>query len=592
MWKRLSAISISRQLLALGLVSALPSFVALYFIDAVFQKDLNFASDELCGIAYLRPLDKLIRLLPEHNRLGGKAEGIALSRSLDAAFEELTVVDKQYGTRLQFTVEGLKKRKREHFQVSTLYGEWQQLRNGKAPSYDAHRHLIADVRAMIAHVGDTSSLILDPDLDSYYLMDAVVVSLPQAQERLPTIASLGGANDSGKLAVAGALLKEADVERTSGDITTALNEDQNFNGLSRTLQNNLTGPARNFDAANQALLKVVDESVKSPGAASLEGPVAAALESTHRLWDTAAAELEVLLRIRSASIQKNRIWAIGVTLLSVGLAALLSVLFGASISKTLRFVSNQLSQQSGSIRTASAQLSQAAESLAGSSSVQAANLEKSSSSLHQIESMAKQNADATKTASNLTNSAKITVGQGLTDLSELQEVVRSSSKATQNISGILKTIDKIALQTNILALNAAVEAARAGEVGMGFSVVANAVRALSQQSAQAAIESVVHVEKSLKISIQSTDSAMNIGNSFHSISKCVQQLDELVSCIAKGVLEEAEALGLITESILKIEQVTQGNAALAEQSSNAVSELDRQTLDIDQSIKQLRQLVG
>ena len=136
------------------------------------------------------------------------------------------------------------------------------------------------------------------------------------------------------------------------------------------------------------------------------------------------------------------------------------------------------------------------------------------------------------------------------------------------------------------------EAARAGEVGMGFSVVANAVRALSQQSAQAATESAVHVEKSLKISIQSTDSAMNIGNSFHSISKCVQQLDELVSCIAKGVLEEAEALGLITESILKIEQVTQGNAALAEQSSNAVSELDRQTLDIDQSIKQLRQLVG
>ena len=85
---------------------------------------------------------------------------------------------------------------------------------------------------------------------------------------------------------------------------------------------------------------------------------------------------------------------------------------------------------------------------------------------------------------------------------------------------------------------------------------------------------------------------MGIGNAFQAITNSVEQVDSLVASVAKGVLEESRALGLITQSILKIEKATQGNAAAAEQSSAAVMELNRLALDIDRSIKQLQVLVG
>ncbi len=595
---QLSSVSISRQLLVLGLVAALPSLVALFFIVSGFNKDLDFAADELRGIAYIRPLDKLLRLIPEHRRLANKGTKDGPAKEIDAAMQELQAADKRHGVRLQFTPEGLRKRKREHFQVTTLLGEWHELRNTNSQDGGAkHLHLIADVRAMIAHAGDTSNLILDPDLDSYYLMDAVVVSIPQAQDRLPSFLYFSGPKDRTKLAISAALLKESDVERTAGDVATALNEDENFHGISPTLKSNLAGRARNFEAANQSLLTAVDQATTLQGDPAqtdiaLDASVSAALAATHPLWDAAASELELLLKARVAAIEKSRILASAATLIALALAVVLAFFIGKSITRTLRVVSGQLSSQSGNIRSAAEQISQSAESLAQSSSTQAASLEESSAALHEIESMAQQNAQATQSAALLTVSAKGTVAQGLKDLSAMQEIVKGSNKASENISGVIKTIDKIAFQTNILALNASVEAARAGEAGMGFAVVADAVRTLSQQSTRAATESAVHIENSVKASSQAAASAMNIGDSFHLITNSVEQVDKLVTSIYKGVLEESRALGLITKSILKIEQTTQCNAAAAEQSSAAVMELNRQALDIDQSIQQLQKLVG
>lgn len=597
MHKQLSTVSISRQLLVLGFASALPAIVALYFIVSGFNKDIDFASDELRGIAYIRPLDKLLRLLPEHMRISNKGTRDARSREIDAVMEELQAADKQHGERLQFTPEGLKKRKREHFQVATLLGEWLQLRNSERQDGGAqYLHLMADVRAMIAHAGDTSSLILDPDLDSYYLMDAVVVSMPQAQDRLPTFLHFNGAKDVIKLAVSATLLKESDVERTSGDIATAFNEDENFYGVSPTLKNNLSGPVRNFESANLALLSALDGVLSRSGGAQtdfgLDAPVSTAVAATNNLWDAAAYELEILLKTRRAAIERSRGLASGATIISLVLAAGLALSIGRSIAGTLRVVCGQLSSQSGNIRSAAGQINQAAESLAQSSCGQAASLEESSAALHEIESMAKQNAQATKSAAELTNAARETAALGLKELSQMHIVMNGSNEANKDISGVIKTIERIAFQTNILALNASVEAARAGEAGMGFAVVADAVRTLSQQSARAATESALRIENSIKASSQSRESAMSIGNSFHAITNSFEQVDGLVESVARGVFEESRALGLITQSVLKIEKTTQNNAAAAEQSAAAVMELNRQTLDIDQSIKQLQMLVG
>src|SRR5207253_2745297 len=111
---------------------------------------------------------------------------------------KLVAVDAKLGAELQFTDEGLAKRHREHFRVQTVRGEWQRLKAELSQLTAESRaekqlHLVADIRTMITHAGDTSNLILDPDLDSYYLMDATLLALPQAQDRLAAVMASGEA---------------------------------------------------------------------------------------------------------------------------------------------------------------------------------------------------------------------------------------------------------------------------------------------------------------------------------------------------------------------------------------------------------------
>src|SRR5262249_1842336 len=115
---------------------------------------------------------------------------------IDAAFGELEAADAAVGVALQFTDEGLGKRQRQHVRVATVPGEGEQPKSetdrlDATRSEERHGHLVEDVRTMITHAGDTSNLILDPDLDSYYLMDITLLALPQTQARLAAIIAEG-----------------------------------------------------------------------------------------------------------------------------------------------------------------------------------------------------------------------------------------------------------------------------------------------------------------------------------------------------------------------------------------------------------------
>jgi len=184
----------------------LPDSVMLYLFITAINDNIEFAQMEHKGNMYQRPLERLLELLPQHRlaaeqALGGDplaGRGAAkMAAQIDAAFEELARVDGEIGGDLQFTDDGLAKRHREHFRVQTVRAEWRQLRAQlpqctPAEILEKHLHLVADIRTMITHAGDTSNLILDPDLDSYYLMDVTLLALPEAQRELGA-QLLGGA---------------------------------------------------------------------------------------------------------------------------------------------------------------------------------------------------------------------------------------------------------------------------------------------------------------------------------------------------------------------------------------------------------------
>ncbi|MSP74199.1 MAG: hypothetical protein EXR76_18860 [Myxococcales bacterium] len=164
---------------------------------------------------------------------------------MNSAFDSLVAATPEAGQTLEFTAEGLGNRNRSHIELETVRQEWRELASSpgsaaeSGPRYD---HLVADVRTMITHAGDTSNLILDPDLDSYYLMDVTLLALPQTQDRLARVVMMGSdllgepltAESRVAFAVQAALLQEADLDRVMASAQTALNEDPNFYGASPT----------------------------------------------------------------------------------------------------------------------------------------------------------------------------------------------------------------------------------------------------------------------------------------------------------------------------------------------------------------------
>ena len=128
-----------------------------------------------------------------------------------------------------------------------------------------HLHLIADIRTMITHAGDTSNLILDPDLDSYYLMDATLLGLPEAQDRVADIMATGEAvlrqpyvapQDRQQFAVFTAMLQQEDMERVKVSVETSVREDPNFYGISPTLQERVPPALQDYVTAMERFTKL------------------------------------------------------------------------------------------------------------------------------------------------------------------------------------------------------------------------------------------------------------------------------------------------------------------------------------------------
>ncbi len=318
-----------------SLAFALPIAVLLFFTVRGLDKDIDFARMEMRGNAYLAPLEKLLEHLPQ---LPDSA------MQVDQDFAALEKVQDLHGAVLLFTPEELAKRGRAQLLPSTVKAKWNSLRANPKP--EAVAGLVADVRGMIAHAGDTSNLILDPDLDSYYVMDVTLLALPQTQDRMAeavreaaALASSGEQDQAGKvkMAVYAAMLKESDMERITASIGTALKEDGNFYGISQGLQANIPRKLEAYTIAAGALQKALegmslDAKISPQEILRLGGE---AQRTSFALWVTAVAELDVLLGKRIAYYQGMKLWALALTALALAAAALLVFGIGRAIVRQL-----------------------------------------------------------------------------------------------------------------------------------------------------------------------------------------------------------------------------------------------------------------
>ena len=197
--------------------------------------------------------------------------------------------------------------------------------------------------------------------------------------------------------------------------------------------------------------------------------------------------------------------------------------------------------------------------IASSIKLQAGALEDTSTSMEEMTSSVRHNAENAVQANQKTMDAQSQLNSGLTVMEKALDSVSSMTEASQKINEIIAIIDSIAFQTNLLALNAAVEAARAGEHGRGFAVVAGEVRNLAGKSASAASEIKGLIENSVKVSEQSSRYVQETSDALTAINASMQEVSEMVSDISQASSEQTRGIDQVNSAVMSMDEMSQKN---------------------------------
>ena len=248
----------------------------------------------------------------------------------------------------------------------------------------------------------------------------------------------------------------------------------------------------------------------------------------------------------------------------------------------------QVRDASENIATASHEIATGNTDLSGRTEQTASNVQTTVSSINDLTGNVQQTASSAQLANQLAASASSAAVRGGSVVRQAVSSMHEISASSRKINDIIGLIDGIAFQTNILALNAAVEAARAGEQGRGFAVVASEVRGLAQRSAQAASE----IKGLIKNSVTAVDGGVKLvedaGSAMDEIVGGVQRVSDIIGEITAAASEQSSGIGNVNQSVNQIDQMTQQNAALVEQSAAAAESLREQADRLASVVRQFR----
>ncbi len=592
-------------------------YLGYSYIMAV-DREIEFTERELTGMRYLAPVRQLLQQLAEHRGmvnavLNGDRDfterAMAKRAQIAEAIRLIESVDTKDGA------------------VLTTAKAWSAVRRAwddlqpqvlNLPPHEAfarHGAVIDAVLSLIAQVGDSSNLILDPELPSYYLVDLTINRVPVLTE------SLGSLRDQSMGAMARGLStmpERLDLAVRIGRVRDHLRAAERSLGVAMESDAGAKGALGSLSPVlltrGNGYVKQIEQKVleSEPQASFTVTPIelfdagTEAIGTAFNVYDTAASALVALLEQRVAANRQSRHWMLGVALplMVLGLAMLVATIRAVQRSaertvavaetissgdlttvikvqgrdegawllhvlkemqKKLTAVTAEIRQIAQSVKSGAQEIARGNADLSSRTEEQASSLEETAASMEELTGTVRQNAENARQAEQLAAAARGHAERGGEVVGNAVAAMNAINAASRKIADIIGVIDEISFQTNLLALNAAVEAARAGEQGRGFAVVAAEVRNLAQRSAGAAKEIKGLIADSVRKVEEGSQLVDASGAALAEIVASVKKVSDIVTEIAAASREQSAGIEQVSKAVMQMDEVTQQNGALVEQ---------------------------
>ncbi|MGQ0597441.1 methyl-accepting chemotaxis protein [Aquabacterium sp.] len=601
--------------------------------------NLQSLKDEDKGLAPSKALLKLIKLTQEHRGLSaavlsGDSSKQAVRQERQAQVEQ--AFEQVAQTLGQLSDTGLKDN------IKALQGEWQTLAHdvGGAGltmpvSVKRHTQLVQGELMLLEDVVGVSGMALDAEAQCYYLITAAFRDLPRLSEKLGLSRAKGAT-----------MLVKKDPNSTETQALASLLDGIQMHALDVARDVDKSGVLKEGDAADllhavqeakaalvrgQELINTVvqTEDLSGMDSTAYFRDLTSVIQAQFAASEQIVGHLDARLKARIDGETRQVVLTALVMLIMSALGAAVAMVITRMTTRTVngavkaaqamadgdlsqsmhseqrdeigqlvramgaavaqfKHVISGIKDASESVATASTQIAQGNLDLSARTENQASSLQQTASSMEEMSATVSNNASTAQRANELALQAASEAARSGETFSQVVQKMSAIQQSSHRIAEINAVIDGIAFQTNILALNAAVEAARAGEQGRGFAVVAAEVRSLAQRSTQAARE----IKNLISASSESVDEgcalAADTGESIERLVSQVQQVSQLMTEIASGSEQQHLGIVQVNQAVNQLDQTTQQNAALVEESSAAADSLRDQAQQLLHAVGQFR----
>lgn len=636
----LNALKIRSRMLIIPLVFMIPIGVLGFQLNKKLTEAITFSEQENKGVQFIKPLITLTNEVADYQVTRARASNSAASnagdsetaiKTIDAAIESLVKADAAFGADLDFTIEGLKKRGQEDITVAALQKKWADLKANTNSTPEDFKPILAQLVTMIKVAGDTSNLILDGDLDTYYLMDASVAAVPSILDKLSSV-KLGiyqslvknngtiDAETTEQTHIDYALLTNSFIPRVHDSITTALNEDPNSNGVFKPLQDDMPAQLAQFETVEKALGSALHTLIQS-GSLSPEAflEVAdAAHDGTANFGIATLEDLQAMIDIRLEALRKLRQDVLTSTFGFVVFAYFLFFIVSGSISKPVKRMTETMKTLAAgdtSIEVPSTNDRSEIGAMAQAVTVFKDNMIQNEQMRAQQEREKLRAEDEKRRTMNaMADNFESSVRSVVTGVTQSSEQMRSNAERLTTLANETKTTSGSVANSAAEAAQTATQVAAAAEeltaaIGEISSQVQKSSFVASQASSQAeSINQAMHmlVDKSSRVgeviqfittiasqinllalnaTIESARAgeagrgfavvASEVKNLANQTAKATEEIVQQVQSMQEATHDAVQSVGQIISIINEISTATAGVAAAVEEQSAATNEISR-----------------